>query len=190
MLDSAQEVGPESWAPDGKTLLYLTEDERRPRGRRSVWALGPGPEAKPELVFRNGFNLDEPQASPDGRWLAYVSDESDQWEVYVRPFRRPGEPVRVSVNGGGQPKWRRDGRELFYLAADGRLMSVPVTGTGAAFEVGLPAVLFDTGGYRPSYDDYAPSADGQRFLVKVAPEGRSAQMHVVLNWPSLIPAAR
>ena len=186
LLESAQEVYPESWSPDGKTLLYMTEDQRRPRSLGSVWALGTGPQAKPELVFKNGFGVDEPQVSPDGRWLAYISDESDQWEVYVRPFGRPGEPVRVSVNGGGQPKWRRDGKELFYLAADGRLMSVRVTGTGAAFDVGLPAALFDTGGYQPELDDYAPSADGQRFLVKVAPEGRSAEMNVVFNWPSLI----
>lgn len=122
----------------------------------------------------------------DGRWLTYVSNDSGQSEVYVQPFRRSGERVRVSVDGGGQPKWRRDGKELFYLSRGGRVMAVATKAGAEAIEVGLPTELFDTGSFRPDYDDYAPSADGQRFLVKVPLTKRGAQIHVLLNWPSLL----
>ena len=144
--------------------------------------------AKPELLLRNGFDIDEPQVSPDGRWLAYESDDSGRWEVYVQPFRRAGARVPVSVEGGGQPKWRRDGRELFYLSADARVMSVAIKPDTATLEVGLPVALFETSSFRAGYDDYAPSGDGQRFLVKVPKEKRSRQIHVLLNLPSLVPS--
>ncbi len=187
-LESAKEVYPESWAPDGKTHLYLEEDTRNPRFKKSAWILSSEPGAKPELLLRNGFDIDEPQVSPDGRWLAYESDDSGTWEVYVQPFRRAGVRVPVSVEGGGQPKWRRDGRELFYLSADARVMSVAIKQDTATLEVGLPVALFETSSFRPGYDDYAPSGDGQRFLVKVPKEKRSRQIHVLLNLPSLVPS--
>lgn len=134
LLESVNHKYPESWSPDGKTLLYLSEDQAAPRIVKSVWALPAGPGARPELVLKNGFNLDEPQVSPDGRWLAYASDDSGQSEVYVQPFRRAGERVRVSVDSGGQPRWRRDGGELFYLSMDRRVMSVAIQSRGARCE--------------------------------------------------------
>ncbi len=188
-LDSVKEVYPEGWAPDGKTLIYLGEDQRTPRFKKSAWALSSEPGAKPELLLRNGFDIDEPQVSPDGRWLAYESDDSGQWEVYVQPFRKAGARVPVSVEGGGQPKWRRDGRELFYLSADSRVMSVAIKSEAPTLEVGLPVALFETASFRPGYDDYAVAGDGQRFLVKVPKERRSLQIRVLLNLPSLIPGA-
>ena len=185
-LESVKEVYPESWSPDGKTLLYLAEDQRTPRFKKSAWTLSSEPGAKPELLLRNGFDVDEPQVSPDGRWLAYESDDSGQWEVYIQPFRRPGPRVPVSVDGGGQPKWRRDGRELFYLSAASRVMSVPIKQDALKLDVGVPVALFESGSFRPGYDDYAPSGDGQRFLVKVPKEKRTLQMRVLLNLPSMV----
>ena len=187
-LESVKEVYPESWSPDGKTLLYLDEDQRTPRFKKSAWTLSSESGAKPELLLRNGFDVDEPQVSPDGRWLAYESDDSGQWEVYIQPFRRPGARVPVSVDGGGQPKWRRDGRELFYLSADSRVMSVAIKQDAHKLDVGVPVALFETGSFRPGYDDYAPSGDGQRFLVKVPKERRILQMRVLLNLPSMVPS--
>jgi serine/threonine protein kinase/Tol biopolymer transport system component len=187
-LESVKEVYPESWSPDGKTLLYLVEDQRTPRFKKSAWSLSSKPGAKPELLLRNGFDVDEPQVSPDGRWLAYESDDSGQWEVYIQPFRRPGARVPVSVDGGGQPKWRRDGRELFYLSADSRVMSVAIKQDALKLDVGVPVALFETGSFRPGYDDYAPSGDGQRFLVKVPKERRTLQMRVLLDLPAIVPS--
>jgi hypothetical protein len=96
--------------------------------------------------------------------------------------------VRVSVDGGGQPKWRRDGKELFYASRHDQLMAVDVREEADGLEVGLPSELFEIPiVQRPQLDDYAVGADGQRFLVKVPVEGESAErIHVVLNWPSLL----
>ena len=94
----------------------------------------------------------------------------------MEPFRREGDRVRVSVDGGGQPKWRGDGKELFFAGLDGRLMSVGFRLVADRPEVDLPKALFPIGGFSgPNYDDYAPSADGQRFLVKVAVDAVQAR---------------
>jgi eukaryotic-like serine/threonine-protein kinase len=120
------------------------------------------------------------QISPDGRLLAYASAESGQYEVYVQRFGSGGEKIRVSVSGGGQPKWRRDGRELFFLS-EGRLTAVEVR-AAPELSVGLPRPLFDLEEAGEELDDYAPSADGQRFLVKQRVAPGAAPVHVVMNW--------
>jgi Tol biopolymer transport system component len=172
---------PEYWSRDGKVLLC------KKLNGTTVWAipLEGGSEAEPVLEL--GFRLDEPQISPDGRWLAYISEESGAWDVYVQPYRRDGERVRVSVDGGGQPKWRGDGKELFFLDPEGQLMAVGVREGRAGPEVDLPTALFEVGRWGAPRDDYAVSADGQRFLVKVPLEqGDEERFHIVLNWTSLL----
>ena len=151
-----------------------------------MWAV-PLNGGKPESVL-SGARFDEPQLSPDGRWLAYLSNESGQNEVYVEPFRREGDRVRVSVKGGGQPKWRADGRELFFTTPANRLMAVAVRDAGERIDVSLPSELFEIRGLEgPDYDDYAASADGQRFLIKVPIEqDRKPTLTVVTNWTSLL----
>jgi Tol biopolymer transport system component len=177
----------ESWSRGGNTLLYVTLGEER-----TVWALpmdGAGP-AEPLLKGR--FAVDEPKLSPDGRWLAYISTESGRFEVYLEPFRRRGERVRVSSDGGGQPRWRGDAKELFYLSLDGRLMVVNVREGPTGPEIGVPATLVPADRLRavvqgPDYDDYAVSTDGQRFLVKVrAGQAERQRLHVVVDWMSLL----
>lgn len=120
--------------------------------------------------------------------MAYTSNESGRYEIYVQSFPTPSAKAQVSLEGGNQPRWRRDGKELFYMAADRRLMAVPVT-TGAAFQPGPPAVLFETHlldsdpYLQPQYD---VTRDGQRFLLNVATQTTAVPVTVVLNWPSAI----
>jgi Tol biopolymer transport system component len=188
LTEFPDEDHPEYLLRDGKTLLFV---RRTPEDAQSLWALSLA-DGKAAPVFDGRFRVDEPQLSPDERWLAYVSHESGRDEVYVEPFRREGERVRVSFDGGGQPKWRHDGKELFFLAMDNKVMAVDVRVAGARLEVGLPAALFDAQGIEGTgYDDYAPSADGQRFLVKMsAGKDQRPQLHVVTNWPSLLDTKR
>jgi Tol biopolymer transport system component len=177
------EYVPETWVPDGDTLLVT---RRNAKDEQTVWAAPlKGGTAEPVL---SGFRFDEPQVSPDGRWLAYVSNESGQDEVYVEPFRREGDRVRISVKGGGQPKWRADGRELFLTTPTNRLLAVQVRAAGERLDVSLPADLFEIRGLQGSgYDDYAPSSDGQRFLIKVPVEqDQKPVLNVVTNWTSLL----
>jgi eukaryotic-like serine/threonine-protein kinase len=183
LLESPIDVYVKSWSADGKALLYVTNDGKE----TAVWALSPAGDANPERLFGSTYLLEQPQLSPDGRWLALLSNESGRFEVYIQPFRRPGERVRVSTDGGGQPVWRGDGKELFYLSLDGRLMAVDVRAGAAGIEVGLPKALFGLGRYEPDFYDYAPSADGQRVLAKMRVENDPGRrLHVVINWPSLL----
>jgi hypothetical protein len=127
--------------------------------------------------------------SRDGRWLAYVSDESGRNEVYVTSFPELHDTTRISKAGGMQPEWRHDGSELFYRTLDRKLMGVP-TKAGATFDAGNPHVLFELPPEPPRWMQggvdqrvYAPSADGQRFLIGVpVGEGTSTPITVVVNW--------
>ena len=185
LTDTPEEDVPESWSRDGRTLLFV---RRTLEDEQSVWALPLSGEGEAEAVLTTGFRVDEPQLSPDGRWLAYVSPESGRDEVYVEPFRRDGDRVRVSLEGGGQPKWRGDGQELFFTAENSQLMAVGVRASDDRIDVELPVELFAIRGLQGTgYDDYAVSEDGQRFLVKVGIEEEvEAQLHVVTNWTSLL----
>jgi Tol biopolymer transport system component len=174
------------WIREGNTLLYLTLG-----AERTLWARSLDGQGAPEPLVK-GFAIDKPDVSPDGRWLAYISRESGRFEVYVEPFRRRGERVRVSTSGGAQPRWRGDGKELFYLSLDGALMAVAVRVGVTGLEVGLPTTLAPPRDLRAvvlgsDYNDYGVTADGQRFLVKRPADGAQTQrIHVVLDWPSLL----
>ena len=118
-----------------------------------------------------------------------MSDESGGWEVYVQPFQAPGEKLRLSTNGGAQPRWRKDGRELFYLALDGTMMAVPIT-AGVTLTPGIPKSLFQTGiTVGPTIDQFAVTGDGQRFLLAV-PLEFAPPITVVLNWTAALPKWR
>jgi hypothetical protein len=121
-------------------------------------------------------------------WIAYQSNESGRYEIYVQPFPGPGAKVRVSADGGAQVRWRRDGKELFYIALDSKLKAVPVTVSPSreTIEPGTPVALFPTrisGGPVPSgKHQYAVSRDGQRFLILVTLEEPASPITVILNW--------
>lgn len=167
---------------DGRFLLYYDGDAPTGSG---LWSLPLSGERKPELFLKTA-SLTQARFSPDSRQVAYVSDESGRAEVYVENFPTPNSKRQISVHGGTQPRWRRDGKELFFIAADGRLMAVPIRG-GAALEIGTPAALFDArigvnfGDSRGDRQQYDVSADGQRFLINMV-SSEPSPITVVLNW--------
>jgi len=136
------------------------------------------------------FAPDEGQFSPDGKWIAFRSFESSQPEIYVAPFQTTGRTLLVSAGGGSQPRWRRDGSELFYIRADGTLMVVPILrSAGQDLEVGPATPLFRThlANVSSPKPQYAVSQDGQRFLMAVAVDATSAPITVVQNWTASLP---
>ena len=184
---SGENKFPTSWSPDGRYLLYGAQ-ARETAG--DIWVLpldGTSNRAPVPLVHTRA-NEGGGTFSPDARWIAYVSDESGLSEVYVQPFVLPsssgdspaGPKVLVSRRGGRRPRWRADGKELFYSAPDGALMSVSVP-AGAAFRPGSPQFLFRT----PAawFAEANPASDGARFLVAVPVEQTAPEpFTVVLNW--------
>ena len=177
----------ESWSRDTNTLLYVTLGEER-----TIWTLDMSGRGRPETLMKGRFMIDEPHVSLDGRWLAYISTESGRYEVYVEPFKRRGQRVRVSTDGGGQPRWRGDGKELFYLTRDGDVMTVSVGEGPTGPQIGTPAMLQPPGTLRAivqgaDYDDYAVASDGQRFVMKVtAGQPQPQRIHIVTDWLSLL----
>jgi len=174
------------WSPDGHFLLYRSDD---PKTQFDLWALPLSGDRKPLVVVQTNFNERDAQFSPDGKWIAYESDESGRYEIYVQPFPGPGNKVQISADGGMQVRWRRDGKELFYVAADGRLMSVPIqfTSNGTIVEAGSPVPLFMTRIPHPvqniAKQQYAVSPDGQRFLMNTIEEETAASPITILqNW--------
>ncbi len=172
------------WSPDGKNVIYETTNEK---GSLDLWVLPMTGGEEPYPLLQSEFAEALARFSPDGRYFAYVSSESGKSEVYVQSFPPAGGKWQVSTGGGGQPQWRRDGKELFYISANKRLMAVPVNLDGT-FESGTPTQLFSTQVTSfLSPDRYDVSADGQRFLVNSAVEETStAPINVILNWISTL----
>jgi Tol biopolymer transport system component len=181
------EKGPSSWSPDGKTLLY---NALSPRTGWDIWALPltsdkPGERPRPYVFLETPFNEQQGQFSPDGQWVLYQSDESGRSEIYVTRFPGPGEKRRISVAGGVQPRWRPDGKEVFYVSPDGRLNGMQVSSKGGTLEFAAVQTLF--GSLIPDQGlAYDVSDDGKRFLVETAPQGDGLVANDVLilvqNW--------
>jgi len=180
---------PMSWSPDGKLLAFLEVDPTTGYDigvlRLDEPSAGSGQGRKPEQFLRTRFSESVPRFSPDGRWLAYISDESGRYEIYVQPYPGPGGKRLISTEGGTEPVWNPNGRELFYRSGE-KMMSVEVT-TQPSFAAGKPRMLFE-GRYEPApltNPNYAVSPDGQRFLMlKPAEHAEDAptQINIVLNW--------
>jgi hypothetical protein len=178
LWESSFDKYPMSWSRDGRFILYQEID---PRTSGDLWVL-PLADRKPFPFLRTEFIELSPQISPDGRWVAYQSNESGRSEVYVAPFPGPGAKRQVSTSGGLVPKWRGDGKELFYLALNNRLMATEVNGAGATFEVGAERALFEARMTGPGYF-YTVTPDGERFLVNRAVEQKAATpITLVQNW--------
>jgi eukaryotic-like serine/threonine-protein kinase len=186
MLDGASRAW--DWSRDGRFVVYGQLSEQ---GSAELWVLPLEGDRKPYLFAQSGYHKTEAQIAPNGRWLAYTSYESGRDEVYVQSFPQPGDKRQVSTAGGMQPRWRADGKELFYLGADQNLMAVPVT-TEGAFEAGSPKALFKTrlipqgsqSVYFPTKYDVMP--DGRRFVIDGPPEDPGPPITVVLNWPAAL----
>jgi serine/threonine protein kinase len=169
---------PEDVSRDGRFLIF-TEWSRRTNG--DLWLLPLTGDGKPRPLEQSMYNERDARFSPDGRWIAFVSNETGAAEIYLRPLEGAGERIRVSGRGGVKPRWRRDGKELFYLSADSDIVSVPVTWAPGP-RPGAATTLFRLDG---EIHDFDVDASGQRLLVDVAPPD-PAPIGVLLNWPSLL----
>ena len=178
------------WSRDGRFIVYTRND---PKTRQDLWVLpmdqGAPKGSIPVSFLQTEFNEFEGQISPDSQWMAYTSDESGQREVYVRPFPSGEGKWKVSTAGGDQPRWRGDGKELFYEAADRKMTAVAIKATAGStpsLETGIPVPLFECHLMNPGTNlfQYDVTADGKRFLAvtDVAAFESSPPLTVVANW--------
>jgi Tol biopolymer transport system component len=176
---------PRNVAPDGAFIVYRVSGAGNDIYAKSLASADP-----PIALAATPFNEAHAELSPDGRWLAYVSDEAaaGEFDVYVTPFPSGGAKVRVSSAGGRFPRWRQDSKEIYYLSADRQMMSVPVLSATPAFTVGNPVSLFQTEAVNTPGSIYVVTPDGTRFLVNsMIPSTTPSMLNVIVNWPSLIP---
>jgi Tol biopolymer transport system component len=183
---------PLAWSPDGRFLVYADDDSDQIRGQiGDLWLLPWSGDRKPVPFLKTPFKEVQAQVSPDGRWIAYVSNESGSNEVYVRPFPSGDGRWRISEQGGSEPAWRRDGHELFYLAANQDLMAAAIR-TGSVLDASQPTRLFgtamSTGLINASYtrNQYVATSDGQRFLINQSlASAKRLPVTVVINWTAV-----
>jgi serine/threonine protein kinase/Tol biopolymer transport system component len=194
LIESHNSLTTQDWSPDGRYLLYrVNSNDLSSKTRFDLWVLPmTGDDRKPFAFLSTPFREAHGQFSPDGKWVAYTSDESGENAVYVRSFPDGGSQTRVSSKGGDWARWQRDGREMFYIAADRKLMSVAVQPASGKLEVGTARVLFTIPARSStSVDnwpyDYDVMRDGQRFLALVpGGDAESPAMTVVVNWQAAL----
>ncbi len=171
---------PNDWSHDGKYILYE-------RGA-DLWYVNVQDQKAAEFL-KAASTLRTGRFSPDGKWVAYASSESGKWEIYVTSFPEGDGKWQVSNAGGTEPRWRGDGKELFYLSPDNKMMSVSVK-TGANFDAGTPAALFQA--YPREFVAtseqffYDVTRDGQKFLINTQLKSAKTPISVVLNWSSML----
>jgi Tol biopolymer transport system component len=174
---SPQPLQPTHWSVDGRVVLYTTAGSKT---GLDVWALPMTGDGRASPILQSTFNESDAHLSPDGRWLAYVSNESGRDEIYVQPFAQPTGKWMVSGTGATHPQWRRDGRELVFLSSDGQVMAAPFgasAGDGLRLDTARP--LFSMHGS----SDVMMTWDARRFLVQAPIDlERRPELHVVLNW--------
>jgi Tol biopolymer transport system component len=196
LLESPQDKYVSDWSPDGRVLLYGTRD---PKADWDQWMLPLGGDKKPWPFLNTNFLERIGTFSADGRWVAYQTNQSGRPEIYVRSFTvsapaavpdrgtpNPGGQWQVSTAGGIYPRWRADGKELYFIAPDGRMMAAPILVTGATMEPGTPVALFQTRIYGGGTENaqgwqYDVARDG-RFLINTALDDASAPITLLLNW--------
>jgi Tol biopolymer transport system component/predicted Ser/Thr protein kinase len=190
LLNSPAPESLDDWSPDGRYILYRTGAQTN-----TIYALPLFGDRKPFPVIETQSNKDGVHISFDSNWLAFNALESGRSQVYVVSFPKPDQKRQISLNGGVQPHWRKDGKELYYLSWDGKMMAVDII-VAPSLSSGTPRVLFDTGLKSVSFDgdDYAVTADGQRFLLlKPLPAQTSTQppppVTVLLNWTTTLKTA-
>jgi Tol biopolymer transport system component len=187
LVSSNEEKFPLSLSLDGRFLLYrslggATKDK--------LWVLPLQGNRKPAPFLRTESDEPEARLSPDGRWVAYVSDESGRYEVYLRSFSpdASGQEISdaggkwlISQNGGSSPMWRRDGKELYFIAQDGKLMAVPLP-NGPGFQAGVPKALFQAPQVANVGTWWSPAPDGKHFLFLAPEAAEESHFTVILNW--------
>ncbi|HEV2288264.1 MAG TPA: hypothetical protein VGR81_04855, partial [Candidatus Acidoferrales bacterium] len=186
IVDDAREAYPD-WSSDGRYVVYERESSQ-PGSHIEIWAVPLFGGRKPFPVVQNQqFNEVAPALSPDGKWLGYVSDESGRREIYVVPFLHGSGKWQVSTGGGGYPRWRRDGKELFYLSPDNKLMAVEISEQGTSLALGKVTPLFQVNSIIQVRGPYDVTANGQKFVVvsSGAPQV-TPPLTLVVNWPALL----
>jgi eukaryotic-like serine/threonine-protein kinase len=183
VLSSSSRIVQPDWSADGKFILYQTNDAKT---GFDLWAFALQGDRQPFPVARSPHGERTGRFSPDGHWFAYDSTESGPREIWVQPFPPTGSKWQVSTGGGVGPRWRGDGKELFYVAADGMLTAVAIE-AGSTFEKGAPRPLFQTMFRGGVYASYTVSHDGKRFLINVPPGVEDVTpITVVMSWPALL----
>jgi Tol biopolymer transport system component len=185
LLETDQGKGANDFSPDGRYLLYVTPND--PKSGADLWVLPLQGERKPAVFLQTKFNERQAQFSPDGHWVAYQSDASGIYEIYAREFPGSGGERQISTSGGIQPRWSRDGKEIYYISPEGRLMAVPVTIKRESLEPGSPEGLFQTrlwgGGTNSTNNQQYDVAPDGLFLMDVSTgEGASSPITLLLNW--------
>jgi serine/threonine protein kinase len=179
---------PTDWSSDGRFLLFQDRDAQT---NFDLWVLPMSGDKKEPIAFlKSAFEERNGQFSPDSKWIAYQSNSTGRAEISIKPFPGPGEEFTISKDGGAQPRWNKNGKEIFYISLDGKMMptSVKLSPDGRSAEVGTPVALFPVriAGSPVSNIDkqqYAVSSDGQRFLVNLAAdEGAASPINLIYNW--------
>jgi Tol biopolymer transport system component len=198
LVESDLPKGPTSWSPDGESMVYFVVD---PKTKDDQWVVPLTGDRKPFPILQSPFIEHYPQISPDGKWMAYASDETGRREIYVRPFPKGAGKWQISTNGGVFPRWRGDSKELFYVGntrafTGGKIIATEIRAAGSSIERGAPRDLFDAGTIGTGHGAlqfclYAVSPDGQRFLISrpeanATREASPAPITVVLNWQAVL----
>ncbi|MCI0604208.1 protein kinase [bacterium] len=172
------------WSMDGKWLIGQR------KGKRSdLWIVPMSGSGQPYPFLASEFYEFQASFSPDARWIAYASDESGHYEVYIQPFPASGKKWRISNSGGAQPRWRRDGKELFYFSGDRKVMAVDIKTDDGNLEAGVPKELFQPLILSPFYPlgmDYDVTADGLRFIISSAVQRTTPPVNIIFNWTALL----
>jgi eukaryotic-like serine/threonine-protein kinase len=183
LLKTPSSKYPTSWATGGDFIVFHTND---PRSRFDVWGTSVSHPDQARPLVQTAFDEMQGQISPNERWLAYTSNESGQLQVYVQAMSDGGAKLQVSVSGGFDPRWRADGKELFYIGPDNRLMAVTVTSGETSLDFATPRPLFDMPGVlvlSPFLSSYDVDATGRRFLVRVPLEDpRTSPLTMLVHW--------
>jgi serine/threonine protein kinase/Tol biopolymer transport system component len=182
LIDTPNLKTPYGWSPDGRFLLYREDD---PKTARDIWVLPMDGDRTPRPIAHSRFNELNGQFSPDGRWIAYQSNESGRFEIYVVPFPVGDGKWQISSDSGLWPRWRHDGKELFFVTRDGEMMAATVSASGSSFEASTPVPLFNRVALVVDAADgkhqYAVAADG-RFLLTVPSEEATQSLTLLQNW--------
>ena len=186
LLQTPETKAPTDWSPDGRFILYRSNTVKM---GTDLWMLPLASGGTPQPVVQTVFAEKNGQFSPDGKWIAYQSNESGQVEVYAQAFPGGAEKAQISTRGGAQPRWRSDGKELYYMALDEQLMAVPIrmASGGQILEPGPPRSLFKTrvgGPDQAGFEraQYVVSPDGQRFLMNTVIDEATPPITLLLNW--------
>jgi eukaryotic-like serine/threonine-protein kinase len=187
ILETANVVeGPASISPDGRYLAYLRKDLAKDVGTH-IWVLPLFGDGKPFPILQDTWSENSAEISPDGKWMAYVSNESGRNQVYITPFPGGGAKWEVSKDGGSSPKWRGDGKELFYLDNSDSIVAVELAVSSNAIDLGVPHTLFQAVGIQRDYGPYDVTSDGKKFLINSGNIAHGGEpLMLVQDWQAAI----